>query len=398
MRDAPTCPRTSRPVRAGAIAAIAAAAAVASAGAPATAPASYRATRVIISAPYMSGMSVAPGTGTAWAAGTDYTSRSQSGVVWTSSGGAWTQLKGVPDSAGASFTSVFALSARDVWVEGTSYSTGGSASTYFVVWNGTSWQKLAMTLPPGLANAGYSLTQTALINAHDIWAIAQSCTGSACQTRLVQYNGTAWAQVTPPQLAQAYVVGLGASSATNVWVTAGTCSPRLGTCTSPFALEYNGNWRKLAVPGVLSLAARSPVVESPTNVWLADSEVARFNGSRWIVQSDRTPIPYAAAIAPFGAESAWVTSPSTVPLSRFNGVTGAPVPLALPGHSPGLEVAAAASARSAWVIGSAWVGKVCASNSFSFAFHWSGARWLKVAVPPSATLGGLSETRLIAHC
>ncbi len=397
MTESPIRPRLLSRARAGAIATVTAASIVASVGASTTAAASYRATRATVSAPYMSGMSVAPGTNTAWAVGTDYTSRSQSGVVWTSSGGAWTQLKGVPDSAGASFTSVFALSARDVWVEGTSYSTGGSGSTYFLIWNGASWQKLAMTLPPALVNAGYSLTQTALINAHDIWAIAQSCSGTGCQTTLVQFNGTAWAQVTPPLLAKAYVVGLAASSATNVWVTAGTCSPQRGTCTAPFALEYNGTWRKLAIPGVLGISPRSLAVESPANVWLADSVVARFNGTRWIVQGDRTPI-YASAIAPFGAQSAWVTSQSTHPLSRFNGVTGAPVPLALPGHSPGLEAAAATSPRSAWVIGSAWVGKICASSSFSFAFHWSGARWLKVAVPPSATLGALSKTRLIAHC
>lgn len=397
MRDTPTGQRKSSRAFAGAVAAIAATSIVASVGTSATAAASYRATRATISAPYMSGMSVAPGTNTAWAAGTDYTAKSQSGVVWTSSGGAWTQLKGVPDSAGASFTSIDALSARDVWVEGTSYSTGGSASTYFLVWNGASWQKLAVTLPPALESAGYSLTQTAFINAHDILAIAQSCTGSACQARLVQFNGTAWAQVAAPLPATAYVVGLGASSATNVWVTAGTCSPQRGTCTAPFALEYNGRWRKLAIPGVLSFSSRGPEVESPRNVWLADSEVARFNGTRWIVQRDSSPL-YASGIAPFGPESAWVTSQSAGALSRFNGVTGAPVPLALPGHSPGLEVVAAASPRSAWVIGSAWIGKICASNSFAFAFHWNGARWLKVAVPPSATLGTLSKTRLIAHC
>lgn len=98
----------------------------------------------------VTGTAVAPGSDTAWAVGDEYGATSTSGVdgfVWTSSGGAWTAVRGVPTVAGAGFSAVDAPSAHDVWVAGSVHGVSG-ATSFFLAWDGHSWHRVGRQNPP----------------------------------------------------------------------------------------------------------------------------------------------------------------------------------------------------------------------------------------------------------
>jgi hypothetical protein len=339
---------------------------------------------------------VLPGTSSIWMSGVKYAGQSSVGTLWSSSGGSFTALKGLPASPNQGFGDVSALSSKNVWVE-EQLSSGASA---FLVFNGASWRTVPIALPTSLADV--TIDSTLVLSADDIWATAYgACTDGSdgCGAiLLLHFDGTTWSEPKVPGLGGATVVALAGSSPEDLWLLAGSCSPSTGTCTAPFALRFDGAWAKFAVPGSKLYDSGSELaVSSPTDVWLHDvSTVARFNGSHFVAQRGWAPADWnGASIAPFGTTSAWVVAK---PLLRFNGASATSVGFALPGHSPSFELVAAASPKSAWAVGSSWTGQVCRSSLLDFAFHFDGAKWLRIGLPLGAWPLGAQVTRVTPEC
>jgi hypothetical protein len=335
-------------------------------------------------------IAVLPHTNTVWMTGDIYTARGAiDGTLWSSNGGSWLAVKGLPASPHGEFSDIRALSAKEVWIEESLL----SGNTAFLVFNGSSWHSVPVNLPPSLGLSPFFISSLVL-SANDIWATTYraNCNG-VCPIVLVHYDGTTWSKPAVPLLGGATVVALAGSSPDDLWLLAGTCSPATGTCSSPFALRFDGAWAKFAVPGELYYGA-GLAVSSLSDAWVQDiSDVAHFNGSHFIVQRGWSKSDEGfLGIAPFGLTSAWVIAH---PLMRFNGVSGTPVSFSLPGHSPAFSLVAASSPESAWLVGSGWTGAVCHSQALYFAFHFNGTKWLRIGLPLQAW--PISATRTVVN-
>ena len=91
---------------------------------------------------------------------------------------------------------VSAVSGSDAWAVGRQNSTG-VFKTLILHWNGTAWSKVKSP-SPSLADA--ELMGVSAVSGSDAWAVGWywNRTGTATQTLILHWNGTAWRQVKSP--------------------------------------------------------------------------------------------------------------------------------------------------------------------------------------------------------
>jgi hypothetical protein len=108
------------------------------------------------------------------------------------------------------------VSAQDAWAVG-DYSDGSGYKALIVLWNGTTWTKVA-TPSPGSANYLASVSAASPTNA---WAVGTSRTGTADQTLILRWDGTRWKQIASPNQGGSansnFLEGVSATSAGNPW-------------------------------------------------------------------------------------------------------------------------------------------------------------------------------------
>lgn len=125
-----------------------------------------------------------------------------------------------------------------VWAVGDSRNNAMTKFTplSMVVWNGTTWRKVAVTAP-----AGSELSAVTFVPGGKVWAGGSSAAGR--HTLIVHWTGKAWSRVAIPDrfAGTNYVNAVAATSSRDAWAVGA------GTGTGPFRtliLHWNGStWR-----------------------------------------------------------------------------------------------------------------------------------------------------------
>jgi hypothetical protein len=141
---------------------------------------------------------------------------------------------------------VSTLSACDAWAVG-GYSNGTAIQTLIEHWNGTAWKLVKSPNPAGASrqNLLYSVTATSSRNA---WAVGDYFPGAQLQTLILHWDGTAWRHVPSPNRGgsaqQNILNSVAAASRTSAWAV-GT----YGLTHQTLALHWNGTaWKLVKSP------------------------------------------------------------------------------------------------------------------------------------------------------
>ncbi|MDR2986288.1 MAG: hypothetical protein LBV34_15740 [Nocardiopsaceae bacterium] len=188
---------------------------------------------------------------------------------------------------GASFLSrVTAASAGNAWAVGNT-SRGGPAILH---WNGRQWSRAAIPPPAGKP---YGLTGIAALSSGNAWAVGFTTDLTRSTTNVIlHWNGKAWSRVRSPNPFPGGdgngLLGIGATSAHNVWAVGGGFSGPDGT---PMTLHWNGSsWKPVPTPvnsGLLAAVSIGPsgrgwaVGQTLGPLSSEQTLILHWNGSGW---------------------------------------------------------------------------------------------------------------------
>jgi hypothetical protein len=260
----------------------------------------------------------------------------------------------------AQLSGVAATSPSNAWVAGDSWN-GTAGQTLIEQWNGSAWCTMTTPDPGGPAepNTLYSVAATSATNA---WAVGYYGSSTGDHTLILHWDGTAWTQVpspNPSDLEQNHLFSVAATSATNAWA-------------------------------VGSYATNNVTV----------SLILHWDGTAWTQVPSPDPGPYdtLSKVAATSPVSAWAVgqygSPTQTLALRWNGVAWVHVHTpnvggTTAGHATRFQGVAATSASNAWAVGD-YNGD---QGDGALIAHWNGTAWRKV---PSPGLGRLHYGTLAA--
>jgi hypothetical protein len=177
-----------------------------------------------------------------------------SGQILHWNGRAWSLAKTLPrvkSPVATELTGVVALSARNVWVFGSSGMTLGWGTWHY---NGKSWSQWH-------GNAA-NIADGSAVSARNIWAIGGAV---APQSKIVHYTGS-WQLVNDKVLSGLQFNGIHAFSATNVWASASTQTKG----SQSWLVHYNGHtWSKFLLPWSITLGFGHIVGDGHGGLWLS---------------------------------------------------------------------------------------------------------------------------------
>jgi hypothetical protein len=327
-------------------------------------------------------------------------------------GKTWTITANPTISQGNSTLSgVAAISASDVWAVGsttTQTSAGGPAHTEPLVehWDGASWKVVASAPLPAADPNSYAfsqLTAVTAVSSKDIWVVGVSFS----KPLIEHWNGTAW-KIIPdanPDNFQGIPTGISAASANDVWAVGSGLSNGQRGCgldNSILVEHWNGS-RWSSVPfakptnAEFNFSFNSVVAVAANDAWIVGGYetiatkshaffapvIEHWDGARWsIVPSPtRSTNRGFVGVAAVHGGPAWVVGQAE--LSNGAGPTvieqwnasqwaaiGSPSPGTLSNELNGIT---AISPKDVWAVGSSAGG--------TLSEHWDGVSW---RVVPSA--------------
>jgi hypothetical protein len=204
----------------------------------------------------------------AWAVGDDFNGTTDQTLIEHWNGRAWKQVTS-PNPGGSSnrnfLYGVVATSPTNAWAVGYYYN-GTADRTLIEHWNGTAWNHVTSPNPGGSSNGNflYGVAATSSTNA---WAVGEY-DGTAYQTLIEHWNGTAWKQVTSPDAGGSShandLYGVAASSSTNAWAV----GDYDGTAYQTLIEHWNGTaWKQVTSPKAEGSSLGAVAATSSTNAW-----------------------------------------------------------------------------------------------------------------------------------
>lgn len=311
-----------------------------------------------------------------------------------------------PGSAGNTLSGVAAISASDAWAVGFTQQAGHASQVLIEQWNGTSWSIVPGPNPGHLAN--YLNAVTAL-SATDVWAVGSFRDASFVdQTLIEHWDGTSWQIVTSPKapnLADAYLTAVAASSATDVWAVGFAYLLKTGFYHTLIE-HWNGTtWQRVHSPsasGTLANYLYGVTAISQNDAWATGYQYTtantyvtlteQWNGHTWTVVPG--PSSGSAADYLYGTASVPGTNGNQVwavgnygsakgMAPQWNGSNWNWVYTPVPGSNSYLYGVTAVSTSDAWAVGK------YNPSSFSFSVlieHWDGLNWNIIAHTPQVGL------------
>ena len=161
-----------------------------------------------------------------------------------------------PSSSVNVFSGVAALSSCNAWAAGY-YDNGTADQTLIEHWNGTAWSQEPSPNPGGSANDNV-LGGVAATSSSNAWAVGHYCTFSCAtppsaldQTLIERWHGTAWSRVPSPNpggsVNDNVLSGVAATSSSNAWAVG--WYERSGTPPQTLIEHWNGTaWRQVSSP------------------------------------------------------------------------------------------------------------------------------------------------------
>jgi hypothetical protein len=299
----------------------------------------------------LSSVSVAH-SGQAWTVGATGATVIQrwNGKTWT--GESWLSLS---PTASPGLYSVAAVSASSAWTVGYIPAGADGYSSLIGHWNGSAWKRVPS---PNPGAEGTSLDGITAVSSGNIWAVGTDSGAfphqSSSQTVILHWNGKSWARVPSPNPGtNDQLAAVTATSANNAWAVGETQNIVTGT-TGILILHWNGKtWTQ--VPGPAGAAGipfqgGGVTATSASNAWIAGTAITQSAG----VDSNRTMILH------------------------WNGKAWSRVPSPSPAGGS-LESVTAASAGSAWAVGSA--NTPSGFGSETLILHWNGKAWSRIPSP-----------------
>jgi hypothetical protein len=312
-----------------------------------------------------------------------------------------------PDSStNSSFSSVAAVSPRDVWAVG-SYSDKltGASNAFIEHWNGARW-----SIVPSPNSDKNGLNAVAADRANDAWAVGFINAGVGGGTRTEHWNGTRWSVIPSPNPADA-------SSSTFLAVTA--LSPHDAWAVGLYVnksfdqlnlIEHWNGHRWSIVPSPNRPSSRNQLrgiaAVSANNIWAvgitnSTTLVEHWNGAKWSIIASPNGSQFGSrlfGVAALSATNIWAVGnyapvagenpPANTLVEHWDGGKWSIVP------SPNVSGVFASlllgvtiiSARDVWA-----VGETLSDRTRGLIEHWDGTKWRIVASPT-----GTSESSIRA--
>ena len=231
-----------------------------------------------------------------WAVGFYYNGTADQTLIEHWNGSSWKQVAS-PNPGGSSsdntLYSVTATSARNAWAVGFFDNPNGDPlKTLVLHWNGTAWRPVASPSPAGFNE----LRGVAATSARNAWAVGFYFTNGKQKTLAEHWNGTAWKRVTSlnpsPDSSFQVLDGVAATSARNAWAVGSYFN---GTADQTLIEHWNGTaWKRVASPspGGNAISLNAVAATSPGNAWAVgdynhifgaplQTLVLHWNGTAW---------------------------------------------------------------------------------------------------------------------
>jgi len=162
---------------------------------------------------------------------------------------------------------VVGLSGSDAWAVGLSRTSGGSARTLILHWDGRRWGVIPS---PNAGPGDNALVAVAAASERDVWAVGYHDSGSVYRSLIEHWNGDRWTVVTLPLLGGGGD-GLNAVDVSGpgvVWAVGG--SARTRGPSQPLVFRLSGHrWSSVPAPASLRSATLNGVASSGrTGAWI----------------------------------------------------------------------------------------------------------------------------------
>jgi hypothetical protein len=256
---------------------------------------------------------------------------------------------------GDSLSGTAVTSACNAWAVGT-YSSGTAVDTLIDHWNGTAWSQVASPNPGSDLNF---LSAAAATSASSAWAVGTyHNAANATLTLIEHWNGTAWTQVPSPSPSGtaagdvSFLYGVAATSASSAWAVGTT-----GFGDQALIEHWNGTaWTQVPSPNLGGGQLESVTATSASNAWAVGTYT--------------------------------VGSTAEALIEHWNGTAWTQVPSPNLGSSD-LKGVSATSASNAWAVGDYTGGTLIE--------HWNGTAWTQVPSPnPGDGTGALFSVASIS--
>lgn len=304
-----------------------------------------------------------------------------------------------PPGLGGAFVAVTATSASDAWAVGNSW-LNGSPLPMIAHWDGQAWQLAKVTAPP--TNNGSELTGVAAISARNAWAVGSSFSDNTSTGLTYHWTGTAWQLVTNPAArVDSLLSGVAASSARDIWAV-GAIVPFQTAPGGPLILHWNGTaWRRMPFPN-RNAQLSGVAVRSAGDAWAVGAVFHRtsigmfilhWNGQHWshVAAPALRGDAWLTAVAVNSARNAWAVgrTASGHPVAlHWNGRTWRIVP-GMPAAARSLNGVAIVARNYVWAVGSTQRGA-------TFIARWNGHIWRRLT-SPSPGGGGAALRGVVAR-
>ncbi len=230
----------------------------------------------------------------AWAVGSYFNGTDVRTLAVHWNGTIWVQVPSPnPSSLGNALRGVAATSSSNAWAVG-QYFNGSTArdQTLTERWNGTTWKRVASPNPGGSSRDNV-LAAVAATSASNAWAVGYYSNGTANQSLIEHWNGTAWTQVPSPNPGGSthdnLLLSVAATSASSAWAVGDYYN---GITYQSLIMRWDGTaWKRVASPNPGSQAnvLRGVVAISPSDAWVVGSYystahqtlTAHWNGTAW---------------------------------------------------------------------------------------------------------------------
>jgi len=223
-------------------------------------------------------------------------------------GTSWTRLAQTlpPGASSSNLAAVKVFGDADAWAAGHYFhSTAPNNKTLIQRWNGSTWTQVASPNPNSSFN---SLTGLDGVSTNDLWAVGTAGVGAQAGALVLRWNGSAWSSVSLPApgtgLSEVRLADVVAVSANDVWIVGEAWHSGLFNRV-PYYLHWTGSgWQSGYAANVGGIFTAVTALSATQVYATTGSGIARWNGSTWAAESASVPGPLYDISAP-GSGNVW---------------------------------------------------------------------------------------------
>ncbi len=221
-------------------------------------------------------------------------------------GVSWSAVSVVNPGTQIVLRGVAALSPTNVWIVGFTNTTNTPQATVIEHFDGTAWS-IVPSPSPGIR--GSLLAAITAVSPTDIWAVGSATVqgnGYVVEQSLTEHwNGTSWSVVATPSTGEGNLVGVSASSSTDVWA--------VGDADINQLIEHwNGaRWSVVTAPAPYNTSLNAVTALGPNDAWAVGN--GDFSGSPLPLLEHWDGSAWSVASSPLGAEHGELNGVASLP-------------------------------------------------------------------------------------